>query len=195
MAPVTRTSSTRACSLGVAPGGLTPLAMDSPKRRRLAVVMAQRFAQESAPAPIAHWITSMFEELDAALVPLLGAHSVAAIYRRGLHLTAVAHPWLVASREHAPHGMDLAHLTSVLGQQSSGNAATAGCALLQAMRDVLAGVIGAAPTEQLLHPVWERFCGGPARLSRGAAASDTIWPRLTSELPGLDEGALGQMSG
>ena len=193
-----RNPSTRVRSSGVASGGATgstPLSMDSPKRPRLTVVMAQRFGQESAPAQIAHWITLMFEELDAALMPLLGAHGVATVYQRGLHLTAAAHPWLVTSHDRTQHGMDLAHLTSVLGQQSSGNAAAGGCALLQMVRDVLASVIGAALTERLLHPVWERFCGGPAPLNRGAAALDTTWHRLTSELPGLDEGPFGLTPG
>ena len=195
MAVAMRNPSSRVRSSGLAPGratGSAPLSTGSPKRSRLAEVMAQRFAQESAPAQIAHWITLMFEDLDAALVPLLGPHGVVAAYQRGLHLAAAAHPWLVSSRDRAPDGMDLAHLASVLGQQSSGNAAAGGCALLQMVRDVLASVIGAALTERLLHPVWERFCGGPARLNRGTAAPDTTWHRLTSELPGLDEGPLGQ---
>lgn len=138
------------------------VSMDSPKRRQLAVSLAHRVGEESAAVQIAHWIVLMCEEIATTLAPVLGRSCVVAVYHRSLYLTGSVHPWLSHLHDRIRASMDLLQLKSVLGQQSSGNAAAGGCALLQGIRDLLAGLIGGATTERLLHSVWGHFYSGPS---------------------------------
>ena len=144
------------------------LSMDSPKRRQLAISLAQRVGVESAPVQIAHWIALMCEEIAAAVAPILGQGCIATLYQRSLHLTGSVHPWLSHLHDRIQATMDLSQLKSVLGQQSSGNAAAGGCALLQVFRDLFASLIGAPMTDQLLHSVWAHFYSGPTSRGKGA---------------------------
>jgi hypothetical protein len=57
--------------------------------------------------------------------------------------------------------MDFAALKSVLVRQSGANAAAGGGALLQTFRELLAGLVGPALTDQLLHSVWKNFSSPP----------------------------------
>jgi len=145
------------------------LSMDSPKKRQLAVSLAYRVGTESASAQIAQWIALMCEEIAVTLTPVLGKSCIANVYQRSLHLTGSVHPWLMHLYDRIRSTMDLSQLKSVLGQQSSGNAAAAGCALLQVIRDLLASLIGASTTERLLHSVWAHFYSGPTSRNEGSA--------------------------
>jgi len=150
------------------------LSMDSPKKRQLAVSLAHRVGMESASVQIAQWIVSMCEEIVTTLAPVLGSSCVIAVYHRALHLTGSTHHWLSHLHDRIRATMDLSQLKSVLGLQSSGNAAAGGCALLQGMRDLLASLIGSTTTERLLHSVWDHFYSGPSLRIRGprVAAAD-----------------------
>lgn len=144
------------------------LSMDSPKRRQLAVSLAYRVGTESASSQIAHWIALMCEDIAATLTPILGKSCIAIVYQRSLHLTGSVHPWLSHLYDRIWATMDLLQLKSLLGLQSSRDAAAAGCTLLQTIRDLLANLMGASTTERLLHSVWDRFYSGPTSRNEGA---------------------------
>lgn len=83
------------------------------------------------------------------------------LYRRCLHLTAPAHPWLAGLHEGGQATVDLAALRSAFAQQSSTSAAAAGGAFLQAFHELLSSLIGPSLTERLLRPAWVPFSSGP----------------------------------
>lgn len=155
------------------------LSMDSPKRRQLAVSLAYRVGTESASSQIAHWIALMCEDIAATLTPILGKSCIAVVYQRSLHLTGSVHPWLSHLYNRIWASMDLLQLKSLLGQQSSRNAAAAGCTLLQIIRDLLANLIGTSTTERLLHLVWDRFYSGPTLRNEGtlvkSSSASSAW--------------------
>ena len=108
-------------------------------------------------AQIAGAVVSAWREIDAALSPILGHQGVAALYKRSLHLTASAYPWLAETFKGAHAAMDLPELESVFAQQGDGDAAAAGGALLQTFDDLLASLVGPKLTERLLRSVWEHL--------------------------------------
>jgi hypothetical protein len=128
--------------------------------------LARRLADDATPAQVAAAVFAMWEEIDDALSPILGAQGVVALYRRAVHLAGQQHAWLSGRDEGVRTDTGPAVLKSVLAQRSSTEAAEAGCVFLNAFHGLLASLIGPSLTARLLRSVWENFCSG-------AAAQDT----------------------
>jgi hypothetical protein len=92
--------------------------------------------------------------VHAALAPVIGQGGVAALYRRTLHLTRDAYPWLVTASEGATRPGDFISLRAALSQQDAVIAAAAQAAMLQTLRDLLTKLIGSSLTGRLLEAVW-----------------------------------------
>jgi hypothetical protein len=107
-------------------------------------------------------MAAIWQEIDGALTPILGRGGVAALYKRSLHLTSAANPWLTLGREGDPTAMDLAALKAALGQQTGAAAAAGGGALLQTFYDLLSSLVGPSLTERLLRSVWSASSSGPS---------------------------------
>ena len=135
--------------------------MESQESRRIAAPLAHRVAQDADAAQIAEAAVSIWQEIDAALTPIIGQRGVAALYRRSLYITAATHPWLAGTHEGAQTAMDFAALKSVLAQQSGANAATGGSALFQTFHELLTSLVGPSLTERLLRSVWTNSSSGP----------------------------------
>ena len=103
----------------------------------------------------------MWQEIDAALTPIIGNGSVVVLFMRSLHLIELAHPWLSGLHQDVKAGIDLAGLKSVLSQQDSEAAAVAGGELLQTFYELLASLVGPSLAERLLHSVWDDPPSGP----------------------------------
>ena len=140
--------------------------VEAPENSHIAAALARRVAEGSDGAQIADAIFSAWQEIDAALSPILGQQGVAALYKRSLYLTAAAYPWLAGAFQGAHAAMDLTELKSIFAQQDGNNAAATGGALLQTFHELLASLVGPALTERLLRSVWEH-------LLSGAPAQDT----------------------
>jgi hypothetical protein len=140
--------------------------MGSQESSRLAAPLAHRVAKDADAARIAEAIASTWQEIDAALTPIIGQRGVAALYKRSLYLTAATHPWLGATHQSVQPTLDLAALRSVFAQQTSADAAAGGSALLQTFHELLASLVGPSLTERLLRSVW-------ADSSSGSPAQDT----------------------
>jgi hypothetical protein len=134
--------------------------MESQESRRIAAPLAHRVAQDADAAQIAEAAVSIWQEIDAALTPIIGQRGVAALYRRSLYITGATHPWLAGTHEGVPTAMDLAALKSALAQQNSA-AAVGGGALLQTFHELLASLVGPSLTERLLRSVWANSSSGP----------------------------------
>jgi hypothetical protein len=128
--------------------------------------LSHRVGDEPTAAQIAAAMVAIWQEIDAALTPVVGKGGVAALYKRTLYLTGMVHPWLASRREDLSTGVDLVALNAVLSQQANAAAAAAGNDFLQTFHGLLASLVGPALTERLLRSVW----GSP---SRGLPAQDT----------------------
>lgn len=122
-----------------------------------------RLAAEGADAArVADAAVSTLRDIDAGLSPIVGKGGVAALYKRSVHLTCAAHPWLSAVQPGALSPDEFASLHAALSQQTASNAAAASAALLQTFTDLLTKLIGASLTERLLRPVWHHPASGHA---------------------------------
>jgi hypothetical protein len=136
---------------------------ESQESRRIAAIAATSAEKGADATQIADAIVTTWHEIDAALGPIVGRGGVAALYRRSLHLTAPAHPWLAGAGQGLQTPMDLAALRSVLAQQPSAAAAAGGGALLQRFHELLTSLVGPSLSEQLLRSVWGSLGGLSAR--------------------------------
>lgn len=135
--------------------------MESQESSRIPAPLANRVGQDANATQIADAMVATWQEIDAALTPIIGSGGVAALYKRSLYLTAAAHPWLAGTREGAQAAIDPAALKSVIAQQSSADAAIGSNALLQTFHQLLGSLIGPSLTERLLRSVWADSSSGP----------------------------------
>jgi hypothetical protein len=134
--------------------------MQSPDSRRLAAALVQRTGAHADAARIAEATLAIWDEIDDALTPIVGPQGVVALYRRSLHLTVAAHPWVEGGADGPRAALDPAALKSVLAQRSSAEAAAGGSAFLQTLHELLASLVGPSLTERLLRSVWTPSSSG-----------------------------------
>jgi hypothetical protein len=128
--------------------------------------LAHRVGRDADAAQVAEAMAATWREIDAALAPVIGRGGVAALYKRSVHLTRTAHPWVDTLLGGVQGGMDLAALRSLFAAQGSAEACACGNDLLQTFYQLLGSLIGASLTERLLRSVW-------ATSSSGTPAQDT----------------------
>lgn len=140
--------------------------MQSQERDRVAAFLEGAVSAGASSEQVAALVASTFQSVAQALAPIVGQRGMSALYRRSLHLSRSAHPWLPAGSQDSESDMDVAALTLALAARSSAEAAAAGIQLLEGFRALLTTLIGESLTERLLRPVW-------ATLLSGASARDT----------------------
>jgi hypothetical protein len=114
-------------------------------------------ARHAADTALATW-----RAVEAALAPIVGRRGVAALYKRSLYLTRSSHSCLLAVYESADAAADFIALHAALAQQTGAAASGASAALLETFHSLLANLIGASLTDQLLRSVWDDTSGGNA---------------------------------
>jgi hypothetical protein len=92
--------------------------------------------------------------VEAQLVPVIGTRGLDVLFRRALHQTTTAFPWLAASVDRGGSAGPLPSLMACLAAQHTAAAAEAAHALLLTFTELLATLIGESLTERLLAPVW-----------------------------------------
>jgi len=115
-------------------------------------------AQHAGPAPdasaVADAVLSTWQRMAAQLAPVIGVRGAEVLFRRALHLTGQAFPWLAADgAEDAKVELYTAVRDRMAGRELVATT-TAGNALLTTFVSLLAGLIGDPLTERLLSPVW-----------------------------------------
>ncbi|UYB52990.1 hypothetical protein OCJ37_03230 [Xanthomonas sp. AM6] len=122
-----------------------------------AVATLERRAARASAEDVAAAIVQVWQQMDDALTPILGARGVAALLRRTLFVCKDHFPWLAetyaASEISSDRGV-IDVLRRVLAEQPAPAAAAGGGALLHSFHDLLVGMIGTELTERLLRPVW-----------------------------------------
>jgi hypothetical protein len=99
-------------------------------------------------------MVATWEEIDAALTPIIGKRGVVALYRRSLFLVEATHPWLSGMHQGAQDDFNLPTLKSVVVQQDRSTAQMGGTALLHTFQELLTTLVGLSLTERLLRSVW-----------------------------------------
>jgi hypothetical protein len=135
--------------------------VENPDSRRIALALAHRVEHGADAAQIAATVVSTWRAIETALYPIVGHRGVASLYRRSLHLTSPAHPWLAVLQGDLQAAMDLTALQSLLTQQGEAAAAAGGGELLQTFYELLASLVGPSLTDRLLHSIWADPTSGP----------------------------------
>ncbi len=120
---------------------------------------------ETAPvdaeaAHLADAIVSRWQQMDAALRPVIGAGGVVALYSRGLSLAGANHPWLAGARTPGGAFPDATALKALFASQSGTNAVDGGRALMERLHELLVSLIGDSLTQRLLGPRWTPTISG-----------------------------------
>jgi hypothetical protein len=134
--------------------------MESQDSRQAAAALARRVGNSASAAQITEAIVSIWQEVDAALRPIIGQRGVAALYKRSLYLTASTHSWMGGVHETSQAAIDLGSLRSALARQSSDAARAGGDALLMNFHELLSTLVGPSLTERLLRDVWTNTSNG-----------------------------------
>lgn len=127
----------------------------SEESRQILASLTHRVGPNADIATTAQAITSILQNMDTALTPIIGQQGVAALYRRSLHLCAANHPRLAGTYDSVQASLDLTALKSVLVEQSEADALFYGEVLLTTFYELLTTLIGPSLTARLLRGVWE----------------------------------------
>ncbi len=135
--------------------------MESPASGSLAPPLAHRVSAGADVGRVADAVVAAWQEIDAALTPIIGPRGFAALYKRSVYVAAQGHPWLMGVHDHALASVNLSDLNLVFKQQSPLEA-TAGAALLfETFHDLLVSMVGPSLAERLLRSVWAGASSGP----------------------------------
>jgi hypothetical protein len=137
--------------------------LESQPTRWVAAILAKRSGTHPDAIQIADATIAVWYDIATPLKSIIGRQGVAALYDRSVLLTARTHPWLVPSRSHEDHSVDIDALQSVIARQTADDAAAASGELLQTFYDVLVSLIGPALCDQLLASVREDFASPRSR--------------------------------
>lgn len=131
------------------------------EEQRIAEMLARRVDQGADIQKVAVIAVAIWEEVNAALSPILNKSGVAALYKRSLYTTLADHRSLVPAYESiALSGSGLVGLYAAILQQTPEQALADLLALLINFHRLLASLIGGSLMERLLRPVWDQPSSG-----------------------------------
>lgn len=135
------------------------MSSDGEHRPRTATPLTQRLGICADAAQVAEALEGVWCEIETALTPIVGQGGVAALYKRSLHLTAPAHPWMLLRQDGVEPSANRTALKLAVSRQGSAQALAGGDALLVAFYDLLGSLVGTSLTERLLRSVWAHPAG------------------------------------
>ncbi|HEY0856916.1 MAG TPA: hypothetical protein VGE16_07655 [Albitalea sp.] len=130
--------------------------------RRAQAAAAQLASGGADGLRVAEAAAAAWQQVHAALSPIVGARGVEALFKRSLSLTREAHACLADVGDPSPAHDHAASLHAVLARQTGADAAAAHAALMQTFVDLLSSLIGESLTERLLHPLLDPPSSGNA---------------------------------
>ncbi len=136
--------------------------MASQEGRRISAPLALRVDDDASAAQISDAMNSMWNEIDDALTPVIGARGLVALYRRTLHLTAAAYPGLASGADGLLAAVEPVQLRALVARQSSEQAAKLASAFLLEFNGLVGSLIGPSLTGRLLRAVWLPPSSGPS---------------------------------
>lgn len=94
-------------------------------------------------------MSTILQEIDLVLVPIIGERGVNALFKRSVHLASATRGWLTAG------GESPAALVAALAARSDADAVQGADACLREFHDLLVGLIGPSLTQRILTAVWD----------------------------------------
>jgi hypothetical protein len=125
--------------------------MDSAAIRRTLLL---RVGEAGDTGTVAANTFATWQQVASQLVPVIGARGVDALFRRSLHLTSKAFPWLALAGNGGNSASLLVSLKTRLADLETASATEASHALLVTFIESLETLIGESLTQRLLGPVW-----------------------------------------
>lgn len=119
--------------------------------RRTLAYYAGDIADASA---IAEATLSIWHQVSARLLPVIGARGVDVLLNRSLYLTGTVSPLLAKSVDQGDRVTVLANIKTRLAASQTNTAAEASYTLFTTFSELLISMIGESLTERLLDPVW-----------------------------------------
>jgi hypothetical protein len=123
-------------------------------REAIRTVLAQRAGGLSDAGRVAKATADTWNRMAAQLVPVLGTLGVEALFKRSVHLTSAAFPWMMPPGEEMDRSSLPARVMKRLAGCEPDMAAQAGYSLLTTFTELLATLIGHSLTKRLLAPAW-----------------------------------------
>lgn len=116
--------------------------------------LAHRAGDDADASAVAEAAISTWHQAAVRLAPVIGPQGVDVLFRRSLHLTKNAIPWLTMGMDEGDCAALLAALQARLADREAAAALEASHALLANFTELLASLIGKPLTERLLAPIW-----------------------------------------
>jgi len=135
--------------------------MSSKESNLIEVALIHGAGAGANAARVADIVVAVWEEIDAALRPILGEQGVAVLYERSLCRSGVLPPTVARPPEQRWQPVDKDALRALIACQDAAQALSRGVALLQTFYDLLVMLVGQSLTERLLRSVWTKFPGTP----------------------------------
>jgi hypothetical protein len=123
-------------------------------REAIQVTLVQRRGETANAHAIATAAIETYRDVAACLSPVVGDRGVEVLFRRALHLTSSAFPWLDLTGQDAEGAALFTVLQAHLAARDSRSAADASLALLVTFTELLSTLIGPPLTHRLLAPIW-----------------------------------------
>jgi len=119
------------------------------QRRQLIIALMAR-----PPESVADDAVSLWEQLAAQLISIVGEDGFDALFTRALYLNRLAAPWLDVGPLGAQAHRRFAELKKRFGEQAPASASEANVQLLITFTDLLASLIGEQLTNRILGLAW-----------------------------------------
>ncbi|MGK2941209.1 MAG: hypothetical protein ACSLFJ_05960 [Immundisolibacter sp.] len=114
-------------------------------------LLIQRAGSASDTNAIIDATVDIWRQMATRLAPVIGARGVDVIFSRALHQTSSAFPWLaIAEDDHRDIALRLASLKAHIAGQDTATVVQGSSALLSAVTELLASLIGEPLTARLL---------------------------------------------
>ena len=133
--------------------------MQARERDEIAAFFEGAVKAGASSQEVAELVATAFQSVEQVLVPIIGKVGITTLFKRTLHLSREAYPWLPQSPGTADghEAKAVVTLTTELGKRTSLEAAAAGTQLLQTFDTLLTTLIGRLLAKQLCSPAWATF--------------------------------------
>jgi len=141
------------------PNDPTPMSVESREGSQWPPPLVGRLSSGESAQKVADTVVDLWLQIDQALHPIIGRRGVTALFNRSMKVTGTRHPWLMEGHQHLLATIDVETLRATFAKQAGAEAAAGGSALFHTFHELLASLVGAALTNQLLGSVWARPAG------------------------------------
>jgi hypothetical protein len=143
-----------------------------PQREGIVSLLQGTISARASSQEVANTVAAALRDIDEVLAPVIGQRGVAALYRRTIHLSGRAYPWLLTGHStDASAQVDITALNAGLARQTAVDAVAAGAEVLLRLHELLASLIGTSLAERLLLRVGMTSKSGPPDQEQ------TPWPK------------------